>query len=103
MSKAAPARRRLRHALRLSPGAISAAFVEIGNKVAVSTLAKPRPGNTVVKDAAFQIYAKRLADEGFARVVGALEMLALCVGREWLARLMSTASAPISMRCCTRL
>ena len=103
MSKAAPARRRLCHAPRLSPGAITVAFIEIGDKVAVSTIAKPRPGNTVVKDAAFPICAKRLADEGFARVVGALEMLALCVGREWLALLMSTASAPISMRCCTRL
>ena len=44
----------------------------VGHKVVVATIITPGPGKAVRKDAAFQIFAKRLADKGLGCVVVAL-------------------------------
>ena len=49
-----------------------------GNEVVVAAVITPRPGKTVRKDAALQIFAKRLADIGHWRVVVALAVELAC-------------------------
>jgi len=64
--------RRLHHAPGIARGADATAFAGIGDEVVVSTIVTPRLGKTVRKDAAFQIFAKGLADIGLGGVVVAL-------------------------------
>ena len=58
-------RGRLHHAPRVARGADATALAGIGHKVVVPTVIAPRPGKTVGKDAAFEVFAKGLADVGF--------------------------------------
>ena len=57
-------RRRLHHAPRVARGAHAPAFAGIGHEVVVSAVITPGAGKAVGKDAAFEVFAKRLADIG---------------------------------------
>jgi hypothetical protein len=72
--------RRLHHAPRVARGAHATAFARIGHEVVVPAVITPRPGKTVGKDAAFQVFAKRLADIGLGGVVVALAVELACAG-----------------------
>jgi hypothetical protein len=63
---------RLHHAPRVARGAHATAFAEIGDEVVVPAIVTPSSGKAVGKDAAFQIFAKGLADIGLGGVVVAL-------------------------------
>ena len=72
-------RRRLHHhAPRVARGVNATAFAGIGNKLVVSTIVTPRPGNAMREDDAFQIFAKRLAHIWLGRVVVALSLEPAC-------------------------
>ncbi len=60
----AEVRRRLHHAPGVARGADTPAFAGIGHKVVVPAVITPRPGKAMGEDAAFQIFAKGLADIG---------------------------------------
>ena len=53
--------RRLRHAPGVAQRAVTTAFAEIGDEVVMPAVITASPGKTVGKDAAFQVFAKRLA------------------------------------------
>ena len=55
-------RRRLHHAPRVARGADTAAIAGIGHKIVVPTVVTPRPGKAMREDAAFEVFAKCLAD-----------------------------------------
>jgi hypothetical protein len=68
----AEVRRRLHHAPGVARGAHAPAFAGIGHEVVVPAVITPRPGKAMGEDAAFQIFAKGLADIGPGAVVVAL-------------------------------
>ena len=72
--------RRLHHAPCVARGADTTAFAGIGNEVVMPAVITPGPGKAVRKDAAFQIFAKRLADIGLGGVVVALAVELACAG-----------------------
>ena len=72
---------RLHHAPCIARGADAPAFAGEGDKVVVSTIVAPRPGKAVREDAAFQIFAKGLADIGLGGVVVALPVELACIGQ----------------------
>ena len=74
-------RRRLHHAPRVARGADTPAFAGIGHKVVVPAVITPGPGKAVGKDAAFQIFAKGLADVGLGGVMVALALELACTGQ----------------------
>ena len=65
-------RRRLHHEPRVARGADAPALAGEGYEVVVSAIVAPGSGKAVREDAAFQIFAKGLADIGLWRVVVAL-------------------------------
>jgi hypothetical protein len=68
----AEVRRRLHHAPCVARGAHAPAFAGIGHEVVVPTIVAPGSGKAVGKDAAFEVFAKGLADIGPGAVVVAL-------------------------------
>ena len=58
-------RRRLQHVPRVARGANATAFAGNGGEVVVSAIAATGGGKAVGEDAAFQIFAKRLAKKTF--------------------------------------
>ena len=64
--------RRLHHAPRVARGAHAPPFAGIGHEVVVSAVITPRPGKAMGKDAAFEVFAKRLTHIGLGGVVVAL-------------------------------
>ena len=58
-------RGRLHHAPGIARGADATAFAGIGDEIVVSTIVTPGAGKAVGKDAAFEVFAKGLADVGF--------------------------------------
>ena len=56
-------RRRLQHAPRVGRGANATAFAGKSDEVVVSAIAATGAGKAVGEDAAFQIFAKRLANK----------------------------------------
>ena len=64
--------RRLYHAPGVARGADTPAFAGIGDEVVVPAIVTPCAGKAMGKDAAFQIFAKGLADIGLWGVVVAL-------------------------------
>ena len=64
--------RRLHHTPGVARGAHATAFAGKGHKVVVAAVVTPGSGKAVGKDAAFQIFAKGLADIGPGAVVVAL-------------------------------
>jgi len=62
-------RRCLHHASRVARRANATAFAGIGDEIVVPTVATPRPGKAVGKDATLQIFAERLTHEGPGGVV----------------------------------
>ena len=72
-------RRCLHHAPRVARGADATAFAGIGHEVVVPAVITPRPGKAVVKDAAFKVLAKGLADIRLGGVVVALAVELACV------------------------
>ena len=65
-------RRRLHHAPRVGRGANATAFAGKGDEVVVSAIAATGAGKAVGEDAAFQIFAKRLANKNLCGLVVAL-------------------------------
>ena len=59
-------------------GAETTAFAGIGDEVVMSTIVTPRPGKAMRKDAAFEIFAKGLADTGLGCVVVTLAVGLAC-------------------------
>ena len=53
--------RRLRHAPGVAQKAVTTAFAEIGDEIVMSAVITAGHGKTVGKDAAFEVFAKRLA------------------------------------------
>ena len=76
----AEVRRSLHHAPGIARGADTPAFAGIGHKVVVPAIVTPGSGKAVGKDAAFQIFAKGLADLGLG---GAMVELARRTGPRW--------------------
>ena len=72
---------RLHHAPGIAREADATAFAGIGHEVFVSTIVTPRPGKVLGKDAAFQIFAKGLADIRLWGVVVALAVELAGAGR----------------------
>jgi hypothetical protein len=66
--------RRLHPTPSVARGAHAPAFAGIGDEVVVPAVTSASAGKAVCKDAAFQIFAKRLADIGLWRVVGTLRV-----------------------------
>ena len=64
--------RRLHHAPGVARGADTTAFAAIGDAVVMPAVTTAGPGHTVSKDAAFEVFAKRLAHTGLWDVVVAL-------------------------------
>ena len=62
-------RRRLHHAPCVARRAHATAFAGIGDEIVVTAIVTPGSGKAVRKDAAFQIFAKGLADIGLGGVV----------------------------------
>ena len=74
-------RRRLHHAPRVARGAEAPAFAGIGHEVVVPAIVTPGSGKAMCKDAAFQIFTKRLADIGLGGVVVGLAVELTCTGQ----------------------
>ena len=64
----AEVRSRLHHALRVARGEDTWGFAGDGHEVVVSAVVAPGPGKAVGQDAAFQLFAKGLADIGLEGV-----------------------------------
>ena len=73
--------RRLHHTPGVARGAHATAFAGKGHKVVVAAVVTPGSGKAVGKDAAFQIFAKGLADIGLWGVVVALPVELACAGQ----------------------
>ena len=69
------------HAPCVARGADTTALAGEGDKVVVTTIVTPRPGKAVRKDAAFQIFAKGLADIRLGGAVVALAVELACAGQ----------------------
>ena len=74
-------RRRLHHAPHDARGANAIAFAGLDDKVVVFTIVTSHPDKTMREEAAFQIFAKRLAHMGLGRVVVALPVELACAWR----------------------
>jgi hypothetical protein len=83
-------RRRLHHAPRVARGADTPAFAGEGHEVVVRAVSAAGTGKAVGKDAAFEVFAKRLAHIGLGSAAVALPDTA-CVLFEWLLISFSTA------------
>ena len=77
----AEVRRRLHHAMRVARGADTSACAGEGHEVVVSAVVAPGPGKAVGKDAAFQLFAKDLADIGLEGVAPQLPSPVRCFGQ----------------------
>ena len=73
-------RRRLHHAAGIARGADTPAFAGEGDKVVVRAVAAAGACKAVGKDAALQVFAKRLAHKGLWRVAVALAVELTCTG-----------------------
>jgi hypothetical protein len=62
----------LHHAPGVARGADTTAFAGIGDKIVVAAVITPGSGKAVGKDAAFEVFAKRLADVGLGGVVAGM-------------------------------
>ena len=76
----AQVRRRLHHATGVARGAYASAFAGEGHEVVVSTVAAGGAGKAVDKDAAFGVFAKRLAHIWLGGAVIALSVELACTG-----------------------
>ena len=74
-------RGRLHHAPCVARGAHAPAFAGIGDEVVVPAVITPGPGKAMRKDAAFEVFAKGLADIGLGGVVVALAIELACAGQ----------------------
>ena len=71
-------RRRLHRAPRVARGAVITAFGGIGDEVVMPAVITGGPGKTVGRDAAFEVFTKRLAYKALGRVVVALPIKLAC-------------------------
>ena len=62
-------RHRLHHAPRVARGAETTAFAGMGDEEVMPAVITGGLGKTVGKNAAFKVFAKRLADKGLGHVV----------------------------------
>jgi hypothetical protein len=74
-------RRCLHHTPCVARRAHAPAFARIGYEVVVPAVITPRPGKAVGEDAAFEVFAKRLADIRLWSVVVALPVELACAGK----------------------
>ena len=74
-------RRRLHHAPGVARGADTPAFAGEGHKVVVRAVSAAGTGKAVGEDAAFEIFAKRLAHIGLGGAVIALTVKLTCTGQ----------------------
>ena len=72
--------RSLHHAPRVARGADATALAGIGHEVVMPAVVTPSAGKAVGEDAAFQVFAKGLADIGLGAVVVALAVELACAG-----------------------
>ena len=74
-------RRRLHHAPRVARGADTPAFAGEDHKVVVRAVSAAGAGKAVGKDAAFEVFAKRLAHIGLGGAQVALPIELACTGQ----------------------
>jgi hypothetical protein len=72
--------RRLHHASHVARGAHTTALAGIGHKIVVPAVITPGAGKAVGKNAAFEVFAKRLAHIGLGSAVVALPIELTCTG-----------------------
>ena len=91
--------RRLHHAPRVARGTHAPAVAGKGYEVVVPAIAKAGAGKTVGKDAAFQIFAKRLANKNLWGVAAALPVKLASTG-EFMPSLKVLGNRWVQQRAC---